>query len=89
MDTYCSVPPNLHSNSAGCCLPNWLKIGVVPLTELVYNQTGVCTPAKPSPGRTIGRRLNRSVIRHGAKGTGYSDETHPFHFVINFEMIQT
>ena len=47
---------NLGLNSVGCCLQRWLKIEVVSLEKLVYNQTGVCTPAKPFPGRAIGRR---------------------------------
>jgi hypothetical protein len=39
----------------------WLKFGVTMLAKLVYNQTGVCTPTKPSPDRAIGRRQKRGV----------------------------
>ena len=45
----------------GCCLSNWLKFRVVALAKLVYNQAGVCTPAKPFLSRAIGQRLKRGV----------------------------
>ena len=47
----------------GCCLQSWLKIEMVSLAKLVYHRAGVCTPAKPAPGRAIERRVNSSVIR--------------------------
>ena len=40
-----------------------LKFGGVLPAKLVYNQTGVCTPAEPSPGRAIGRRQKHGVGR--------------------------
>ncbi len=36
------------------------------LAKLVYNQTGVCTPASPFPDRAIGRRQKRGV-RHSLR----------------------
>ena len=38
-----------------------VKIELGLLAELGYHQVGVCTPAKPSLGRAIERRVNSSV----------------------------
>ena len=47
--------------SRGCRLPSWSKLEVTMLAELVYNQTGVCTPISLSDQVAAGQPVNSSV----------------------------
>jgi hypothetical protein len=49
-----TAQPSLKSS--GVLFAKLTEIRVVSLAKLVYNQTSVFTPTKPSPDRAIGRR---------------------------------